>query len=111
MDPDTLDTAGVASVDVLAGRYTYQFSEVPEGEYVVVAGTDLDNDFTICDNGEACGAYPTLDSALAITVDRDITGLDFLTGFATSLGPGSLSVDSAAASGFSREAERRLTPR
>ncbi len=41
----------------------YQFARpnLPEGDYEIWAGTDNDNDFFICDDGETCGAYQTMD--------------------------------------------------
>ncbi len=58
---------------------TYRFTlpPVPSGEYQVFAGTDLDNDLLICDAGEACGAYLTIDQPLTVTIDRDRDDIDF----------------------------------
>lgn len=67
-----------------SGRYNYQFNNVsfPAGrEYFVVAGSDLNNDFYICDPGEACGAYFSLGDLSAIDADGPHSGLDFITGF------------------------------
>lgn len=36
----------------------FSFPELPPGVYVVAAGTDLDDDGLICDEGEWCGVYP-----------------------------------------------------
>ena len=73
----------VAQTDVVPvnGRYRYSLSAVPAGDYFIWAGTDSDNDFTICDEGEACGVYPTLTDPAAITIDSDRPGLDFIAGF------------------------------
>ncbi|WP_148863499.1 S8 family peptidase [Marinobacter fonticola] len=51
----------VAQTTVVArdGRYLFAFDEVPNGEYFLVAGTDMDNDGFICQSGEACAEYPT----------------------------------------------------
>ncbi|NJN45320.1 MAG: serine protease, partial [Candidatus Competibacteraceae bacterium] len=67
------------------GRYGYRFSDVPVGSYEIFAGTDADNDGLICDAGEACGAYLTLDEPVNLTVDTDRDGLDFTSGFADNL--------------------------
>jgi len=40
------------------GRYRFAFDEVEAGEYFLVAGTDLDNNGLICENGESCAEYP-----------------------------------------------------
>ena len=75
----------VAQYNVAArdGRYRYGFQQVDaHRRYLVVAGTDLDNDGYICDSGEACGAYPTLDQPVVLTgMRQDLTALDFGTWF------------------------------
>jgi serine protease len=77
-----LDELGVAAVD---GTYDFQFENVPEGDYLLIAGTDLDNDGFICDGGEACGSYPTLDGAVPIHLDADVANVTFGTGFRQSI--------------------------
>ena len=74
-------------VDLVDGRYSYRFEDVPEGEYRIAAGTDMNDDRQICDPGEACGAYPTLALFERVRVDRDLTGLDFSVGFRGLAGP------------------------
>ena len=59
------------------GTYRFAFPSVPSGTYQIFAGTDLDNDLLICDAGEACGAYLTIDQPLTVTIDRDRSDLDF----------------------------------
>ncbi|MCP5185904.1 MAG: S8 family serine peptidase [Pseudomonadales bacterium] len=68
------------------GEYTFTISDVPSGQYRLFAGTDSDNDDFLCDPGEACGAYSTLDSPETLQVNADRTGLTFLSGFRTTLG-------------------------
>ncbi|AGA31846.1 peptidase S8 and S53, subtilisin, kexin, sedolisin [Thioalkalivibrio nitratireducens DSM 14787] len=63
------------------GRYRYRFEDVSQGDYRIVAGTDMDDDRQICDPGEACGAYPTLALFELLRVDRDLDGIDFSVGF------------------------------
>lgn len=57
----------------------FAFEGLAPGAYVIVAGTDLDDDGYLCDDGEACGAYPVLEQPIPITVTADETrsGLDF----------------------------------
>lgn len=81
IDPVTSDLLAWDEADVVGGVYSYQLPHVPAGDYEIVAGTDNDNDFFICDSGEACGLYPTLDSPTLINVDRDIENLDFSMGY------------------------------
>jgi serine protease len=37
----------------------------------------VDNDGTICEVGESCGAYPLRNEAEIVTVDSNLSGLDF----------------------------------
>lgn len=66
------------------GSYQYRFDDVSfdDGrEYFVVGGTDLDNDFQLCDPAEACGVYFSLGDFRTIGEDDAHSGLDFMTGF------------------------------
>jgi serine protease len=63
------------------GVYHYSIGGVAGGTYEVLAGTDLDNDNTICVDGEACGGYISLGQPTPLTVDGDATGVDFTSGF------------------------------
>lgn len=71
-----------ASADPVNGTYSYTFSGVAPGSYRVAAGTDSDNDGSICDPGEACGRYPLLTDPAAVDVTiGDLSGIDFSSGF------------------------------
>ena len=65
------------NVAVSGGQYVYQFVNVSDGSYIIVAGTDSDNDFFICDSGEACGAFLTAEQPQVIVVDQNIANVDF----------------------------------
>ena len=80
IDPETLETVDQLESDPESGSYAFRFEEVDEGDYLVVAGTDSDNDGFVCDAGEACGAFPTTESIEALTLNRS-RNLDFVTGF------------------------------
>jgi serine protease len=86
VDTKTQKTIDMKEVDPNNGDYDFDFGGVQPGDYLLVAGTDLDGDRTICDPGEACGAFPTTDTLVPITVDRDRTGLHFITGFTVPVG-------------------------
>jgi serine protease len=75
----------LAQVDVLAdgSSVAYEFESIPSGEYLVISGTDLNNDGFICDPAEACGAYPVENSPETIVVDGAVTGIDFLVAYRT----------------------------
>lgn len=70
----------VAGMDIDAdanGRYHFNFAELASGEYLLLASTDSDNDYLLCDSGEACGVYPTIGLPTLIQLNSDRTGLDF----------------------------------
>ncbi|MEZ5577499.1 MAG: S8 family serine peptidase [Candidatus Competibacteraceae bacterium] len=67
------------------GRYTFTLSDIPAGTYQLFAGSDANNDLFICDAGESCGAYVTLDAPVTIEVDRDMSGLDFVSSYLVQL--------------------------
>ena len=73
----TLDASG-ASVN-------YTFTDVVPGTYELAAGTDMNNDQYICDEGEACTEYPLVGEAAPIdATGGDRSGLNMLTGFRSS---------------------------
>jgi serine protease len=104
VDPDTGATVDFVQVDAQNGRYRYRFVDVEPGHYLVYAGTDSDNDNIVCDRGEACASYPTLDQPRPLDVQHDELDLDFLTGFGLRLGASSAA---AAEGGISRDAAPR----
>ncbi len=75
------------SLTVNNGVYDFTLDNVPTGQYRLFAGTDSDNDFFLCDAGEACGAYQTLDSPDVLNINGDMSGLDFVSGFRTNISP------------------------
>jgi serine protease len=81
LDEQTGEPLAEDQVEARDGRYRYAFVGVPPGRYLIVAGSDPDNDQVICAASEACGAYLTLDQLQPIVVDDDRTGLDFVTSF------------------------------
>lgn len=85
LDPSTEDTLGQVEVQALGERVPYRFDDVAFGDYLLVAGTDMDNDGFICDEGEACGAWPVQSRLEVLTVSGERTGLDFSTSYGTSL--------------------------
>jgi serine protease len=76
-----LDLEVFATVDqelaTFAGDYTFNFTDVPPGEYGLYAGTDMNNDTYINDDGEAIGGYPTLLDPAILEVVQDRSGLTF----------------------------------
>ncbi len=81
VDPATDEVVRQQALDVVGPATTYALSSVPPGSYVLVVGSDLNNNGVICDDGEACGAYPVY--AEPGTVRPGTADLDFETAFRT----------------------------
>ena len=81
VDPQTSQTVDTVAAAVSNGVYQFTFKNVPAGSYQIMAGTDMNNDGFICDTGEACGAYTTLDLPATINVAADQSNKNFVTGF------------------------------
>ncbi len=69
------------AVSATGGGYDFSFSNVGAGQYQIFAGSDSDNDNFVCDAGEACGAFRTLDVPERFAVNGDRSALDFISGF------------------------------
>ncbi len=95
-----IDSGTNRAVAGRAGRFengvlAYSFSNVPfdSGQrYIVISGSDMDNDGFICDAGESCGAYLALDMPVEIGAGSELAGLDFSSGFEVPLALQSRSV-------------------
>ena len=74
-----VQTVGLASD---TGSYPYQFTGLLPGSYVIISGSDLDNDGFICSPSEACGMYPYRGQYATIDlIDQNIENINFDTGF------------------------------
>ena len=82
---DGSSEGSAAVVAASNGEYSWALNDLPPGSYRIVAGSDMDDDNFLCDAGESCGAYRTLDAAERIvvdpSVDPEITGIDFVSEF------------------------------
>jgi serine protease len=87
VDPGTLEAVDQVRVPWDAGtaEYRYTIPGVPEGTYLIYAGTDADNDGFIGDPGEALGAYRTLDQPTSVVVPGANADLDFSVSFEVAL--------------------------
>lgn len=65
---------------------SFDLGSVDAGNYQIYIGTDNDNDGAICDPGEACGAWPSLNEPWTFAHVRDRTDIGFTVGYAASLG-------------------------
>ena len=88
VDAQSLTPIDEVTLPATDGAYPYAFEGVPQGDYLIISGSDMDDDGFICDGGEACGSYPTLDLPTPLTVDHDIANADFDTAFRQSIRPG-----------------------
>jgi serine protease len=76
LDPETSEALYQTEPDA---NLRYTFANVPVGEYIVIAGSDIDVDYLICQSGESCGAYPSLARRQPVIVQGEsLTGLDFV---------------------------------
>jgi serine protease len=71
---DIFDDTATISPD---GTYSYAIPQLKPGTYTLYAGTDMDNDGFICDAGEACGSYLTIDDPSSIDLRQNELDLDF----------------------------------
>ncbi len=70
-------TAGGSSALIANdGQYQYQVFGLKKGNYTVSTGSDLDFDNIICDAGESCGQYPTIDQPKVITISEEQTHVE-----------------------------------
>src|SRR5688572_26995168 len=97
-------------VEVLAqgSPVPFQFEGLLAGEYIVISGTDLNNDQFICDPAEACGAYPVESAPAPIVVDGTVAGIDFLVAYRTGL-PNDASSKAVSSDVRPASGRRRLT--
>jgi len=74
--------------DAENGEYVWRVNRLPPGSYQLIAYTDADNDNSVCDAGEACGAYLTVDQPIFFDLTEEggnLAGLDFQVSFGVSL--------------------------
>jgi serine protease len=108
VDPNTLEAIYETEATAINGVYEFTFNNVPTGEYIIVAGNDFDNNNAICDVGEACGAYSTIDRPTSINVTGHRSNIDFSTGFNVNFRSAAAGVDSPRPTqGFARPKPRR----
>ncbi len=64
------------------GSYRYSIRDVAPGDYILVAGSDLDNNGYICESGEACAEYPRTGAREVITIrDGQMSNRNMTTSF------------------------------
>jgi serine protease len=93
-EEDTFATVAQTIAVAKDGQYQFAFvpddgvepqylNEVPPGRYILVAGTDLDNDGLICHAGEACAEYPVagLRQEIVIEEGQPVQGIRMTTSY------------------------------
>ncbi|MDK8463702.1 S8 family serine peptidase [Marinobacter sp. SS13-12] len=79
---DNRDTIEQVVASASGGQYRFAFDQVEPGEYFLVAGTDIDNNGLICENGEACAEYPVNGLPEKIVIgDQPLSGVRLSTSF------------------------------
>ncbi len=81
---DSWTLGNVKQWDGLAVRdeYSLNLDSNPPGSYFLMVGSDIDNDFSVCDAGEFCQVYPLNSQASEIVVNNgDVHLGDFTMGF------------------------------
>lgn len=67
VDPVTLETLYQTETE-LGANFSFAMGNVAAGRYLLVAGTDRDNDDFLGDEGELFGAYPSIDTPIPVEV-------------------------------------------
>jgi serine protease len=82
-DPETFEVRhGALAAPGPDGTQTFRVTDVGPGSYLLVSGSDADNDDFICDAGESCGIYRGPGDVVLIQVDgADIAGLKLTSGY------------------------------
>jgi len=86
VDADTQLPVSQQIANAASGIYSFNFDSVDPGEYQIFAGTDMDNDGIICNEGEACGIYPLIaQGSSSFTLSSNLANIDFITSFNSKL--------------------------
>lgn len=94
VDSHSGETVAMEQGGSVDGTYRFRFEGVPVGDYIVAAGSDIDNDGFVCDDGEMCGFYPSTSDVETLRVDRDLQDLNFSVGLSAPIGNSSMNVQS-----------------
>jgi serine protease len=83
LDPDSMQALYYATAQPAGdGRQSFRIENVAPGSYLLVGGSDADNDGAVCDAGESCGSYREgADIAPVEVADEDLDGLQFESGY------------------------------
>jgi serine protease len=102
LDPDTSDNLAQVEVLAEASSVPYRFEGVASREYLVLSGTDLNNDGFVCDPAEACGAYPVESAPERVFVDGVVEGIDFTVTYRTGVPTNASAKSAVTTKGYKR---------
>ncbi|MDX2451283.1 S8 family serine peptidase, partial [Desulfosarcina sp.] len=95
VDADDYSILAQDNVQASGGTYTYAFNNVPQGgTYLIMAGSDRDNDGNIDNPAESRGAYLSLDQIIYVEATGNLSGLDFATDLKLTISTSGLSTES-----------------
>lgn len=77
VDSDSGESRFVSNALEESGAFVFSLPGVYEGTYRVVAGSDSNYDFFICDSGESCGAYGDISNPTSVFINEDRVDIDF----------------------------------
>jgi len=71
---DTGISATRSSISLFAknGQYRFEVGGLAKGRYLIGSGSDLDGDGRVCDAGESCSAYPTIEEPQFLEIREDL---------------------------------------
>jgi serine protease len=86
---DTLETVRQVLLNPTT-TLAFAMADLPNGDYIIVCGSDDDHDNVICGPGDLyCGAYPTADQPQVVTVSgHPLANIDFTVGPTAPAGAG-----------------------
>jgi serine protease len=77
VDADSnIQVARILATQGSNNTFDYRFTDITQGDYLVYAGSDIDNDGKLCQTGEVCGGFPITSRISPINVDSDTSGID-----------------------------------
>jgi serine protease len=104
LDPETNENLAQVDVEARGSSVPYLLEGVASGQYILLSGTDMNNDGFVCDPAEGCGAFPVESAPVPITVDGAETGFDFVVSYRTG-------VPTSASSTGTKEVRKEIRPR
>ncbi len=99
IDPVTGQTVKYLEGAGAQGAYTFSAQGLLPGDYVVLAGSDNDRDFHVCDPGDTCGVFPSLSEPALVNIDNSDVNIGSFVVYPDLSGLGSANSASASATG------------